>query len=360
MAKYDKPIFECGEWWLQLRGAKYYGFRYDRGKQWNERRSLGTTNLETAKQLLVELHLKTSNNAEVRKQADAPLADILQHYYENHAIYQASGENARHGLVRWLEFWQGATLADLCDVAKQEEFHAYLRTRGHRPSSMVRVLNIGKAALNRAYKRLELPAVPHILTLDVGEVSPKGRPLSIEELQVIYENAAPHVRTFMEWALGTAARPQAILDLHSRQIDFEKGLVNLLPPGRKQIARKFRPTVRLPRALNSPFEGHAVLYKGHPVASIKGALWKACDRADVERCSSYSFRHTAARWMREQNVAAWEVAAQLGHSGGRQYSVTERYAPHSPDYLSRAVASLSELVELTRSGAQNSARRDAA
>ena len=45
----------------------------------------------------------------------------------------------------------------------------------------------------------------------------------------------------------------------------------------------------------------------------------------MKRCSPYSFRHTAARWMRRSGVPPWEVAAQLGHSVGKEYAVTERY-----------------------------------
>lgn len=150
----------------------------------------------------------------------------------------------------------------------------------------------------------------------------------------------------------TAARPEAVFDLHSGQIDRVNRLVDLLPKNRKQVAKKYRPVVRLPVALQAPFEGYAVSYEGERVKSIKKALWRACDRANVERCSSYSFRHTAARWMRQKGVPPWEISAQLGHSAGKQYTVTERYAPHSPEHLSRAVKVLSELVELTRGQAR--------
>lgn len=111
-----------------------------------------------------------------------------------------------------------------------------------------------------------------------------------------------------------AARPEGVFDLTSEQIDWENKLVDLLPEGREQLAKKHRPVVRLPDALKSHFSGRAVSYEGAPVKSVKKSLWCACDRAGVQRCSSYRFRHTAARWMRKQGVPQWEVAAQLGHS----------------------------------------------
>jgi hypothetical protein len=91
-----------------------------------------------------------------------------------------------------------------------------------------------------------------------------------------------------------------------------------------------------------------VSYGGEPVKSIKNGLWRACDRAGVKRCAPYSFRHTAARWMRKSGVPPWEVAAQLGHSVGKEYAVTERYAFYSPDYLSGAVGALGGAHQASR------------
>jgi hypothetical protein len=50
--------------------------------------------------------------------------------------------------------------------------------------------------------------------------------------------------------------------------------------------------------------------------------------------------------MRKSGVPPWEVAAQLGHSVGKEYAVTERYAFYSPDYLSGAVQALDGLIRL--------------
>jgi hypothetical protein len=128
----------------------------------------------------------------------------------------------------------------------------------------MRVINVGKAALNRAVKRHELESVPHILAVPIGESAPKGRPLSVEELQAIYGHAAPHLRVFMEYAIGTAARPEAVLELHSNQINRVDGLIDLLPEGRQQISKKYRPVVR-PDALRTSSEGTIVAYGGRPL-----------------------------------------------------------------------------------------------
>jgi integrase len=347
MGKYSEREYRVGEWWLGQRSgsAAYYAIRYDGTKRSNERISLGTSDVELAKERLTDLHLRTRLAIDERPE-QATLADVLRRYWEARGSKVRSAKSNRHCIKVWLDHWQEASVSALADVKRQEAFHKWMGERGFSPAAMMRVLNIGKAALNRARERGEVRSVPHVLTIPLGESKPMGRPLDVPELRRIYAQAVPHVQAFMVWALGTGARPEAVLELHSRQINFEDGLICLNPPGREQVRKKYRPVVRLPDALWATFDGWAVSYEGRPVKSIKNGLRRACDRAGVKRCSPYSFRHTAARWMRRSGVTPWEVAAQLGHSVGKEYAVTERYAFYSPDYLSGAVHALDGLVRL--------------
>jgi hypothetical protein len=136
-------------------------------------------------------------------------------------------------------------------------------------------------------------------------------------------------RRLERWALGTGSQSQAVLELHSRQIEFEFGLVHLNPLEREQVPRKYRPTVRLGDALWEELEGGAVAFEGEPVKSIKTELWRACDRAD-SRAARPTPSGTAGRRMRRSGAPPWEVAAQPGHSVGKGYAITERYAFYSP------------------------------
>jgi hypothetical protein len=61
----------------------------------------------------------------------------------------------------------------------------------------------------------------------------------------------------------------------------------------------------------------------------------------------YSIRHTVARWMRQNGVPAWEVAAQLGHKS-RDYRTAELYAAFDPVYLSNAVRAINLLFDELR------------
>ena len=270
MGKYSKRDYRVGEWWLGQRSgsAAYYGIRYNAAKQSNERVSLGTSDLELAKEKLTELHLKTRLAHDERPE-EASLADVLRRYWEARGSKVRSAKSNRHCINVWLDHWQEANVSALADVKRQEEFHQAMRERGFSPAGIMRVLNVGKAALNRALQRGELRSVPHVLTIPLGQSKPMGRPLDVPELRRIYAHAVPHVQAFMLWALGTGARPEAVTELHSRQIDFRHGLIHLNPPEREQVAKKYRPVVRLPDALWEEFEGWAVSYDGEPVKSIK-------------------------------------------------------------------------------------------
>ena len=66
-----------------------------------------------------------------------------------------------------------------------------------------------------------------------------------------------------------------------------------------------------------------------------------------EEVNPYSIRHTVARWMRQNGVPAWEVAAQLGHKS-RDYRTTELYAAFDPAYLENAVRAIDLLFDRLR------------
>ena len=59
------------------------------------------------------------------------------------------------------------------------------------------------------------------------------------------------------------------------------------------------------------------------------------------RVTSYSLRHSAARWMRRHRVSEWDVQTQLGH---KRPGTTETYTAFHRDYLNDAANALDELV----------------
>ncbi len=249
----------------------------------------------------------------------------------------------------WLEFYPEDTVHEAGDQTRQAEFRQWLQDEKKQSLSSVRnILTIGKSALNWAWRKNEIKEVPYFELVKVPKPDPKGRPLSIEEVAKLLEAAQePHVKVLIVFLLGTAARTGAILDLRLSQIDLDNRIIDLNPPARSQTL-KYRPTVKLPGQLLTYVETrkrHAekttvVQYKGQPVKSIKKAWRTLRTRSEIEgNVVTYSMRHTMARWMRQQSVPAWEVAAQLGHKAPG-FTTTEIYAPHDPAYLDKAVAAI--------------------
>ncbi|TGT42799.1 hypothetical protein EN808_13030 [Mesorhizobium sp. M8A.F.Ca.ET.165.01.1.1] len=271
------------------------------------------------------------------------LADILRTYHEEHGSNVRSSSHSKVALNYWLDHWQTSTVQDVADIKQQEAFHAFLRKKGLKESSVLRVLTTGKAALNRAFKRGELKQVPYILTVKANKGEPKGRALEVAELKLLYAASPLHLRVFILWMLGTAARPEAILDLTDKQVFEADGLIDLNPAGREQT-KKYRPIVRLiPALARMGFEGPLIVTKSAAVDSVKTAWRAARTEAKLDgRVQPYSLRHTAARWMRRHGVSEWDTSTQLGH---RRPGTTETYTAFDPAYLNGAADALNKLVE---------------
>ena len=133
--------------------------------------------------------------------------------------------------------------------------------------------------------------------------------------------------------IGTACRPEARAGADRRAARFRGRVDDLNPRGRAQT-KKFRPVVKMPEALATVLrgapDGRLVTFRGQPVRKINKA-WRGMREAAGldDEVNPYSIRHTVARWMRQNGVPAWEVAAQLGHKS-RDYRTTELYAAFDP------------------------------
>ena len=148
--------------------------------------------------------------------------------------------------------------------------------------------------------------------------------------------------------IGTACRPEAALELTGEQLDFEgradrpqsarQGADQEIPAGR-QDARGAGDRASGRR------DGRLVTFQTGRSTKINKAWRGMREAAGLDRdVNPYSIRHTVARWMRQNGVPAWEVAAQLGHKS-RDYRTTELYAAFDPSYLSNAVRAINSLFD---------------
>jgi integrase len=352
MPRYTKHSFQIGEWWLSQRSGSpaWYATCYDTAAQRTRRVSLGTDDFEQARQRLLERYLEQHRPENALADAVA-LADILLDYYKKHGTEVRSAGSVKTSCGYWVDFFGEASIAEATKPPQLEAFVAHLVAQGFSTAYIQRILGVGKAALQRAWRRGEIAGVPYIPSVKVDYGEPLGRPLKIAELARLLQEAPDHLRLMLMILIGTACRPEAALELTGAQIDFDELLIDLNPRGRKQT-KKFRPVVKMPDTLvrvlaNAP-SGRLVTFQGRPVKKINKA-WRGMRQAAGldDDVNPYSIRHTVARWMRQNAVPAWEVAAQLGHKS-RDYRTTELYAAFDPAYLQDAVRAIDLLFDKLR------------
>jgi integrase len=352
MPRYTKHEFQVGEWWLSQRSGSpaWYATCYDSEAQRTRRVSLGTDDFEQARQRLLERYLEQHRPQNAPAEAVA-LADILLDYYKSHGSQARSAGSVRTSCGYWVDFFGEASVAEATKPPRLEAFIAHLTGQEFATAYIQRILGVGKAALQRAWRRGEIAGAPYIPSVKVAYGEPLGRPLKIAELARLLCEAPDHLRLMLMILIGTACRPEAALELTGAQLDFEDRLIDLNPRGRAQT-KKFRPVVKMPDALasvlaNAP-SGRLVTFQGRPVKKINKA-WRGMRVAAEldDEVNPYSIRHTVARWMRQNGVPAWEVAAQLGHKT-RDYRTAELYAAFDPAYLQNAVRAIDLLFERLR------------
>lgn len=351
MAERAGRDFSIGEYTLAQRAGSgaWYRCWYDKSKQRTQRVSMGTSDFEIAKTRLLEWYYANhKQRATYANPNTVPLADVLLDYWNHHGSKLVSATTVKILLRDWNNFWGAASVGDVRDINRQEEFQDFLKKRGLSPNSVNRVLEIGRAAIRRAWKRGVIDSAPFIQTVQAEYDKPLGRPLSLDELRRYYRGSTEqHWQDFFILMLGTGARPKAVASLDKKQMDFGDGLIMLNPEGRRQTT-KYRPTVRMPdtirkRFLNRP-DGPLLMFHGKKVGRVSHLIRIARERAELDkRVNAYSLRHTVARYLRQQGVDTAEIAAQLGHLRFG-HNMTLRYMPHSPDYLAKSCAALEKLL----------------
>tara|TARA_B100000378_G_scaffold123871_1_gene99966 strand:- start:1152 stop:2135 length:984 start_codon:yes stop_codon:yes gene_type:complete len=191
-------------------------------------------------------------------------------------------------------------------------------------------------ALGWARKAKAIEAKPDMWLPAVSER--KARHLTHAQFEKFFAAVrAPHARLYVLLGLYTMARPTAILELTWDRIDFDRGLIDLNPAGRRQTAKR-RPVVtmndELRAELVAAYEARQIAYViergGKPVKSIKKAFQAASERCGFV-VTPYMLRHTGAVWAAEGGISMAALAQFMGHDDD---STTQRhYARFSPGYL---------------------------
>lgn len=298
------------------------------------RHSLGTADRASAEAAARSFWQKRSIGGEIHTVGEAVKAYLVaKEHIASH----------KRATVAWKAaepFWGKLPVARV-DI---ETAQAYRTKRPHCKAITVRnELAVIRAALNWCEKNkligkapfIEMPSIP---ASNVGH-------LSKAEFRRLLENAqAPHIKIFLQLAVGTGARTNALLDLTWDRVDFDRNVIILNPQDRVQTS-KYRATVpmnaQLRAALLEAKEGamsdYVVEHGRERVASIKNGFKAAARRAGLA-ATPHMMRHSAAVWMAMENIPFAQIAQFLGHTDSR---ITERvYSRFSPSFLANAAEAL--------------------
>jgi integrase len=256
----------------------------------------------------------------------------------------------------------------------QARFREWRSASGVGGHTVSRDLAALRGALTWAWKHQRIPKPPPFIA-DVpahARAQPRDRVLSQKEIAAIIEACAghadrEHVIRFIVIELGTAGRPQAVLELEHTNFDLERNLIDPNHPGRT-YSRKRRAIVPMAKAVRRwvvGIEGKLIKYRvpvanGEPgqgaaffereTKSIKTSWNAACKDAGVSGATPKTLRHTMLTWLAERGVPYEQRQVLAGHSAR---GTTARHYEHlSPSYLKTAIEEVDayfvELRKLTR------------
>jgi hypothetical protein len=115
-----------------------------------------------------------------------------------------------------------------------------------------RVLAVAKAALNRAQRENEITSAPTISLALAPEGEPRERILAIEEMARLFNSATePHQIGYLIMAVGTIARPEAILEATTYLVNFDARLIRLAHARTRNAARRCPSAIRSYRSFDT-------------------------------------------------------------------------------------------------------------
>lgn len=202
-----------------------------------------------------------------------------------------------------------------------------------------------RGALQWAAKQRIIPFAPHVWVPSPAQ--PRDRVLDEDEIADLLDGCLePHVRVFVILALCTSGRHTAILELTWDRVDFERGQIDLRTPraiapmskrhqkGRGLVHMNNLARAALLEAQKAALSDYVVEWRGQQIASIKGGLAAACERAGLDGVTAHTLRHTAATIAWNSGIDPERIARLLGHKDVR--TTRSIYAHPAAEYTAPA------------------------
>jgi len=341
------PRFEIGRYYLSRRpnSDSWCATWFDPATRQTRRESLGTSDFGDAQIALAKW--VTINGDRDREQVhDAALGEIFMRYYHKHGQHVRSASSMRRNLFLVLDALPPDISVAGLTLDRQHEAVRKLKAQGLAAGTIKRAMGGAKAAINFAWKNGELDRPIPFLSLPDGQG--RERVLTIDELATLWDAEMPsHMRVFLALLIGTAGRPESLLQLTRSQCDLTQGFINLNPMGRTQT-KKRRPILPIADFLRPWIakveSGPLVAWRGKPVQKINKTWRTIRESAGLDdEVVPYTIRHTIPTEMARRGVPPVEIAAWMGHSLPN-FRTTARYTHVSPEYLANARQAVDEIA----------------
>lgn len=292
----------------------------------------------------------------------------LRHHVSNLAAPDRYVTSVQHWIAffdlarqkRWIR--TGPVVADLTPEF-QARFRAWRTAAGVGGHTVSRDIAALRGALSWAWKHQLIEHPPFIADVPTHQLAPpRDRILSLKELAAILDACKgrperEHLIRFVVIELGTAGRPQAVLELTDKNVDLERNLINPNQPGHLHL-RKRRAIVPIAKAVRpwlAGIRGKIIKYRApitklktrrstgrthleRETASIKNAWKGACADAKVTGATPKTLRHTMLTWLAERGVPYEQRQMLAGHAP--QGTTARNYEHLSPTYLSDAITEI--------------------
>ena len=266
--------------------AGYYVRWTERGR--TRERSLATSDLQAAEAKFQAFLAGRASPAGPCDPAHFPIKEAIA-LYEQRAANTAAPERIGYAIGALAGFWAG----NMVDDITEETCQAYARHRAKKPGTIRRELGVLRAANNYAVRRGRLTRAPFVWL--PPKPDGKDRWLTRRELAALLRAARSsakvrlHLPLFILLGVYTGARKETILSLRWPRVDFERGHIDLNPPGRARTS-KGRPVIPIPRRLMTFLRlarrrgsetGFVVHRDGKPIRDVKVGFAAAAVRAGL-------------------------------------------------------------------------------
>ena len=188
--------------------------------------------------------------------------------------------------------------------------------------------------------------------------APRERWLTREDAATLIAAAVtPHIRLFIELALGTAARSGALKELTWDQVDLAAGVIDFGrgTGNKRKTVIPINPALVavLAEAKTAAQSRYVIEYHGRRCASIGRGFSAAVKRSGIAHCTPHDLRRTAGSWMLQAGLSIELVSGMLGLSIQTARNV---YTHWKAEWLRQAAAVLGApevATQLTRKASES-------